>query len=203
MNIKAIVFLGLTQVFFLGLAHKTLAQEKIASYSMSALEDKQPSNFDINLNEDNSLWIDVYSAYEPGVRCGFKLDERYKSNFITTLKDAENLYSEWKRWAVENNFQDLKKKMHHIFYTEGYFTYFDNLKTDSNVRVVFAFANFKNEFVLIMNLEEMTASDNDQVTFNGGTIVFNSENEINDFLNIISPKFVSGLKASQSENINN
>ena len=203
MNIKTIVFIVLAQVIISGLVFNAGAQEKIATYSMSALESKEPLNFDVSLGADNALWIDVFSAYEQGSRCGFKLDERYKSNFISTVKDAENLYTEWKRWAVENNYQEIKKKMHYIFYTEGYFSYFGNVKQDNNVRVFFAFANFKNDFVLIINLEEMTAGDNDHVKFNGGTMVFNSEKEIDDFLNIISPEAISGLKASKSENISN
>lgn len=203
MNIKIIVFLALATIFFIHSPNKALSQEKIATYKMSALENKEPSAFDINLGNDNILWIDIFSAYEPGVRCGFKLDERYKSNFITTVKDAKKLYSEWKMWAIENNSQDMKKKMHYIFYTGGYFSYFDNLKHDDNVRIVFAFAYFKNDYVLIMNLEEMTANDNDQVVFNGGTMVFNSEEEVDTFLNVISPESIIGLKASKTDNIDN
>lgn len=203
MKIKTIVILVLGQVLFLGSVFNAEAQEKIASYSMSALENKEPLNFDINLSEDNTLWVDVFSAYEPGVRCGLKLEERYKPNFITTVKNAGILYTEWKRWAIENNIQEIKKKMHYIFYTGGYFSYFDKLNQDDNVRIVFAFTYFKDDYVLIMNLEKMSAMDNDRITFDGGTIVFNSEDEINNFINLISTESLSNFRASQSQHIGN
>lgn len=197
MNIRTIVILILGQVLFLGSVFTGKAQEKIATYSMSAFGDKEPLNYDISLSDDNALWIDVFSAYEPEARCGFILDEKFKSNFITTLKNAGDLYTEWKQWAFENNVQDIKKKMHYIFYTGGYFSYFDNLEQDDNVRVIFAFTYFKGDYVLILNLEKMTARDNDLVTFDGGSIVFNSEFEIDSFLKTISTESLSNLRASE------
>ena len=197
MNIKTIAYLFLVQVIISVLAINAEAQEKIATYSMSALGKTEPLAMDISLSDDNTLWIDMFSAYEPDARCGFTLDERTKSNFISTAKQAKDLYTEWKKMATENNLGDVKQKMHFIYFTGGYFTYFDELKQDNNVRIIFAFANFKGDYVLIMNLDNMTARDNDEIAFSGGSIVFNSEDEIDSFLNAISQESISNLRASK------
>lgn len=195
---KAILILG--QVLVFGSMLTINAQEKLDTYSMSALKDKNPLNFDISISDDNTLWIDVFSAYNPEARCGFKLDENNKSNFISTLMEARNLYTVWKKMAIENNFQDIKKKMHYIFYTGGYFSYLDMLKYDENVQVIFAFTYYKDDYVLILSLDNMTDKNNEKITFTGGSIIFNSEIEIDNFLDKISPEAISNLKASQTEN---
>jgi hypothetical protein len=197
MNIKKFAIIVLIQLLVLSSGFNSEAQEKMTTYSMSALGRNEPLNLDINLSDDNTLWIDMFSAYEPETRCGFTLNEHIKPNFISTAKQARNLYAEWKKMAIENNLQEVQQKMHFIFYTGGYFTYFDKLKQDDNVRVIFAFTHFKGDYVLIMSLDEMTAMDNDQISFNGGSIVFNSEEEIDSFLNTISMESISNLKASK------
>lgn len=201
MRIRRIAILVLVQILFLVSAFKVEAQEKMTTYSMSALGNKEPLSLDISLSNDNTLWIDMYSTYEKGARCGFTLDENIKPNFISTAKQAKDLYTEWKRMAIENNYQEIKQKMHFIFYTGGYFTYFDKMEQDDNVRIIFAFTYYKGDYVLIMNLDKMTAASNDQISFEGSTIVFNSENEIDSFLNTISTESISNLKASRSDAI--
>ena len=196
MNFKRIVIL--VQIIFWGSGFVANAQEKITTYSMSVLGNKEPLSFDISLSKDNTLWIDMYSAYNQETRCGFTLDEHIKPNFISTAKQAGQLYTEWKRMALENNLQEIKQKMHFIFYTGGYFSYFGNMKTDNNVRVIFAFTYFKGDYVLIINLDKMIADDDEQISFEGGTIVFNSENEIESFLNTLSTESINNLRASKS-----
>jgi hypothetical protein len=196
MNFKGIVIL--VQIIFWAPGFIANAQEKITTYSMSVLGNKEPLSFDISLSKDNTLWIDMYSAYNQETRCGFMLDEHIKPNFISTAKQAGQLYTEWKRMALENNLQEIKQKMHYIFYTGGYFSYFGNMKTDSNVRVIFAFTYFKGDYVLIINLDKMIADDDEQISFEGGTIVFNSENEIESFLNTLSTESINNLRASKS-----
>src|SRR5690606_22024012 len=120
----------------------------------------------------------------------------------STAKQAEPLYTEWKRMALENNLQEIKQKMHFIFYTGGYFSYFENMKTDNNVRVIFAFTYFKGDYVLIINLDKMIADDDEQISFEGSTIVFNSENEIESFLNTLSTESINNLRASKSNAVN-
>lgn len=203
MEIKTAAKAIFSFVLFFSSLFMSSAQEKIDTYSMSALRDREQLNFDIGLSDDNTLWIDVFSTYNPGVRCGFKLDENHKSNFISTVMEARNLYTVWKQMAIENNFQDIKKKMHFIFYTGGYFTYFDSLKHDENVQVIFAFTHYKDDYVLIMSLDNMTDKDNEHISFKGGSIIFNSEEEINSFLDKISTESICNLKASQSENADN
>lgn len=200
MNFRTLTIL--LQVLFLSLGMISNAQEKITSYSMSALGNTEPLSFDISLSSDNTLWIDMYSAYNQETRCGFTLDEHIKPNFISTVKQAGQLYAEWKRLAVESNLQEIKQKMHFIFYIGGYFSYFGNMKTDNNVRVIFAFTYFKDNYVLIINLDKMLADDDEQISFEGATIVFNSENEIESFLNTISTESISNLRASKSNAVN-
>ncbi len=191
----------LVQVLFLGSGFIADAQEKITTYSMSALGNKEPLNLNISLSNDNTLWIDMYSVYDQETRCGFTLDEHIKPNFISITNQAKNLYTEWKRMAIENNLQEIKQKMHFIFYTGGYFSYFGKMERDENVRVIFAFAYFKGDYVLILNLDKMTADENEQISFEGGSMVFNSENEIDSFLNAISTESISNLRASKSNAI--
>lgn len=203
MKNKVLVTTMMKFVLIVGSFNMVQAQEKIDTYSMSALRDKEQHNFDIGLSDDNTLWIDVFSTYNPGARCGFKLDENHRSNFISTVMEARNLYSVWKQMAIENNFQDIKKKMHFIYYTDGYFTYFNSIKQDENVQVIFAFTHYKGDYVLIMSLDNMTDKDNEHISFKGGSIIFNSEIEIDNFLDKISPESISNLRASQSENTEN
>ena len=179
------------------------AQEKVDKYTMSSLSDFDVEQFDIRIDNDNNLWIDAFSTYQPETRCGIILEERYKPNFITTFENARDLYTEWKRMAIESNLQDIKHKMHFMFFTGGYFTYFDEMKKDDDVRLIFAFTWFKENYVLIMNLEEMTDSDNDLIKFNGASFIFNSEEEINHFLDKISPQYINNFRASKAQESDN
>jgi hypothetical protein len=197
MNRKYKAVLFFIFVLFTVLTLKTEAREKIGSYTMSTLRDYNIGDFAITLETDNALWIDVYSTYNPEIKCGIILDERYLPNFITTFENARDLYTEWKKMAIENHLQEIKQKMHFIFFTGGYFSYFDKIKQDDDVKLIFAFTYFKGDYVLIMNLEEMTATDNEKITFNGASIIFNSEAEINSFLDKISPDYINNLKAAK------
>ena len=188
-------------ILFLSSGFIADAQEKISTYSMSALGNEEPLSLNISLSNDNTLWIDMYSVYDKETRCGFTLDKNIKPNFISIAKQAGDLYAEWKRMAIENDLQEIKQKMHFIFYTGGYFSYFGKMERDDNVRVIFAFAYFKSDYVLIMNLDKMTSSENDQISFEGGTMVFNSENEIDSFLNAISTESISNLRANKSNTV--
>ena len=198
---KIISILVLTLLIVKGFI--SIGQEKVDTYSMSALSDFDVEQFDIRIDNDNNLWIDAFSTYQPETRCGITIDERYKPNFITTFENARDLYTEWKRMAMESNLQDIKQKMHFMFFTGGYFTYFDELKKDDDVKLIFAFTWFNGDYVLIMNLEEMTAADNDLIRFNGASLIFNSEEEINSFLDKISPHYINNFRASKAEDSDN
>lgn len=176
------------------------AQDKIDTYSMSALGSHDYNNFDISISDDKSLWFDVHSAYAPGIKCGFKIEENLQQDFIGTLLMAKDQYTDWKQTAIENNTTDIKKKMDFFFFTEGYFAHMNELKFDKDAKIIFAFTYFKGDYILILNIDNMTTSDNQPIAFNGATLVFNSEKEIDNFLNKISTqsngKPVSVLKDS-------
>jgi len=173
----------------------TNAQVKIDTYSMSALGNKDYNNFDISISDDNTIWIDAYATYSPGEKCGFILEESMQSGFISTLENARDQFSEWKRVSIDNNITEVKMKMDYIFFTGGYFSYLNKLKSDSNVRVIYAFTYFNGDYVLIMNLEKMTAEDNDLISFEGTSVIFNSEQEIDTFLSKISEKSIKSNSA--------
>lgn len=181
-----ISILGLVLFFISGTPGK--AQNIISTYTMSALKVANQRNFDIYLGEDNSLNIDVYSTYKPEERSGFIVKEDLQPDFINTFEIAKNQYTEWKSYAIANNMTEVKMKMDLIFFTEGYFTFHNELKSDKEVNVIFAFTYYNGNYVLIMNLDNMTASGNELISFNGASIVFNSEKEIDSFLNKISPE---------------
>lgn len=185
-------------MLFLACNAQINAQEKIATYPMTAV-DAGKDTFGIWLNPDQTLWIDTYSAYNSEVRCGMILDKHNLDNFITTLRNAKELYTEWKKIAIENDLKDIQQKMHFVYFAGGYFSYFDEIKQDDDVRLIFAFARYKDDYVLILNLEEMSVPGNDMIAFNGASIVFNSELEIDRFLGKISPDSIRPLNASTVE----
>jgi len=192
-QVIAITILGFTLI--LGSASFAKAQNKIDTYSMSALGHQEFNNFDISISDDNTLWIDAYATYSPGEKCGLKIEGFLQPDFLYTLEKAKEQYSDWKKISVEKNIKDVRMKMDYVFATEGYFSYLNNLKYDQNVMIIFAFTYFKGEYVLIMNLEKMTASDNELVTFDGTSVIFNSEQEIESFIRKISPEAIANNKA--------
>lgn len=185
MGYKSFAIIILSFAISLGLALTGKAQNKIDTYSMSALGARDYNNFDISISDDKSLWFDVHSAYSPGIKCGFKIEENLQEDFISTLLMAKNQYTSWKQTAIENNTQNIKRKMDLFFFTEGYFAHRNELEFDKDAKIIFAFTYFKGDYVLILNIDNMVSSDNKPISFNGATLVFNSEKEIDNFLNKI------------------
>ncbi len=183
---KSFTIIILSFAMSLGLSLIGNAQDKIDTYSMSALGSHDYNNFDISISDNKSLWFDVHSAYAPGIKCGFKIEENLQQDFISTLLMAKDQYTDWKQTAIENNTTNIKKKMDFFFFTEGYFAHMNELKFDKDAKIIFAFTYFKGDYILILNIDDMTNSDNQSISFNGATLVFNSEKEIDNFLNKIS-----------------
>ncbi len=192
--------IGITILGFaliLGSAFFAKAQVKIDTYSMNALGNLKYNNFDISISDNNTLWVDAYATYNPGDKCGLKIEGFLQPDFIYTLEKAKEQYSEWKKVSVEKNITEVRMKMDYVFASEGYFSYFNTLKYDRNVTVIFAFTYFKGDYVLIMNLEKMTALDNELVTFDGTSVIFNSEEEIDSFISKISPESIANHRAKK------
>ena len=192
---QAILIIIVAFLLFLGSTFLAKAQIKIDSYSMSSLRNLKNNTFDISISEDNTLWIDAYATYNPGEKCGLKIEGFLQEDFIYTLEKAKEQYSEWEKICVEKKITDVRMKMDYVFASEGYFSYLNALKFDQNVTVIFAFTYFKGDYVLIMNLERMTATDNELVTFDGTSVIFNSEQEIDSFISKISPESIASHKA--------
>ena len=192
---QVILITILSSAMFLGSTFFAKAQVKIDTYSMSSLRNLKNNNFDISISDDNTLWIDAYATYNPGERCGLKIEEYLQPDFMYTLEKAKEQYIEWKKISVEKNITEVRMKMDYVFASEGYFSYLDALKLDQYVTVIFAFTYFNGDYVLIINLERMTASDNELVTFDGTSVIFNSEQEIDSFISKISPESLASHKA--------
>jgi hypothetical protein len=176
------------------------AQEKFSNYQNRYLD----KNFDIKISiknkNDFKLFIMAYGMdklYDTG---GIVVPKENYSEFLTAIKGAKEKYVEWSKTAKENDVKDFQKYIKVDAQTMGYFEAGDEWNFQFTVWLKFRFkVTEKGEPLLIMDTGKLTSSKNKYRDCDGFVIVFTSSEDIDSFLDKISPVKVQSFLDSKTD----
>jgi len=184
------------------LTHTVTAQKNFTTYHT----DYKDLTCDIKISEDKdgngwSLWIDM-----EGNEGGIKVTSKTYPEFIQSLKEAETKYSLWDSTAKVNNVEDATKDMDIKCNVEGYFMYGSKWCFDNTVTLSYSFwvRNLAGETrnLLLIRTGSMVSFTNEYMKDKGKKIIFYSPNEVNAFLDAISPEKINAfLKSPKAEDL--
>ena len=145
------------------------------------------------------LWVEMMPINKRSEIGGVIIPEDGHSLFISAFNEAKLKYTEWVNTAKENNVTDLRKSMSYKAVVGGFFKYGGTWNFQAVVNLTFEFAIVNNIYLLIARTGNLTSSSNQFVTHDGFWFMFENEEEINDFLNILSPEKVVEFTNNRSK----
>lgn len=164
----------------------SFGQEKYTSYDNLYVE----KTYDVSLSyKDNgkyTLYVDMMSMDNLSNNGGVMISEKEHDSFLSTLNEAKMKYSEWVTTAKDNNVTDLSKPMTYKTKVGGFFQYGNTWNFQYVVNLTFNFKIVDGKNLLIVRTGKLTSSSNRYITHDGFVFVFQSEKEIDDFVNILS-----------------
>lgn len=179
-NLATILFLvlGINQVS---------SQEHYADYYSKFVQ----SNFEIEIHSENlekyDLFINLFSMDELSEKGGIILTQNNHSEFLKQLKLAKEKYIEWKSVASANGVKDFQKEMTYSLIAETYFYYLKEWYFQKITTIYFEFKTLDDgRNILIMRTTKLKDDLNKYITHDGFVLVFESESEINSFINKIT-----------------
>jgi hypothetical protein len=180
----------LTSIFAL-ITILSFSQEKLASYKNSFFDDE----FNILITKEEKgkfkLFIMALSIDNLYKEVGFILSEKEINNFRNKLTEAKTKFGSWKQTAIENNVSDLGKEMNIKCNTLGFFGTSSGWKFDYTVECEYEFKIITSKSYLILRSQKLVSSDNQFIDHEGFLLIFQNENEIDDFLSKISDEKIS------------
>lgn len=200
---KKTISLFIAFLFLIGF--KCFAQDKFTTYDNAYFE----KTFDIQISTkdkvDFTLWIDAHSFDKLHKEGGIEVSKKQYDNFLNALKESKLKYVEWIKTAKENNVKELDKEMTVKCKFDCYFEYGD-WNFQRNVTPNFRFKILPKEndilYLLIMSTGELQSSSNQFMKVDGFALVFSSESEIDDFINVISLQKINDfLNKPKAENL--
>jgi hypothetical protein len=153
------------------------------------------------------IWIKVHSIDDSHKVGGIMVSNKSENMFISSLTKAKAKYIEWLTIAKNNDVKDLYKEMEiQCKGIEGYFLYGKDFHFQFNVKLKFSFMVREKDgeitYRLVIKTGEMTASDNQFMKVDGVVLVFNSEKEIQDFIDTLDhKKIIEYLSKPKAEDL--
>jgi len=172
------------------IGYNSNAQKKFTTYDNTYAK----KTYDIQLStEDNgkyTLYIDALSLDNLHEKGGLMVDEKRHQGFIDALNEAKLKYQDWVKTAKENDVKELDKEIPVKSKVAGYFLYGSDWQFQFLVNLGFDFKIFEKDgatqYLLIVRSGKMQSSSNQFMDMDGVVLVFTSDNEIQDFINLIS-----------------
>jgi hypothetical protein len=178
---KGMIVLAMVLVANLG-----FCQEKIGSYSSSYFEGKE---YEIAASKgekegDYTFYIDAYSSDSSIKKITLSIDADGIVAFRESLTQAKAKYVSWSKTAKENNVSTLDKTMKDVkFKSSVAYLYGSKWQFDFSVNYIFRAKLIDNQMhLIIQNKRELVSSSNQFIKSDGFLLVFESEQEINDFI---------------------
>ena len=173
-------------VFFL-FTVSVYCQPKYTSYKSSFFKNKE---YNIKLSYENekiyTMYIDLQSM-ENSIEGGMVITSEVHQYFLDSLAKVKSKFVEWVEVAKKNNVTEVSKQMEVDFRAPASYFYMNEKKfyhLGSNL--VFLFTVVEGKPNLTIWTQNLISSENKYFTNKGFLLVFTSEKEISDFLNIIS-----------------
>ncbi len=164
----------------------SFGQEKYTTYDNLYGEKTYEVSISHKDNGKYTLYVDMMSMDKLSKSGGVMISEKEHSLFLSTLNEAKVKYTEWVTTAKENNVTDLSKSMSYKVKVGGFFQYGSKWNFQYVVNLTFDFRIVDGKNLLIVRTGKLTSSSNQYMTHDGFVFVFQSEKEIDDFINILS-----------------
>lgn len=162
------------------------AQEKIEDFEMSYFSSKPFYDVNVSQRENGEISFYIECAPKEGeVLLNISAEEM--EDFLKTINDIKSTYLKWKNTAIENNVTDLDKEIE--IDNDRYTAAFDygGWNVDFSVPLNARFKILDGEYLIIIeNKNKLTSSDNQYIDSDGFFLVFNSTEEIDNFINSLS-----------------
>ena len=138
-----------------------------------------------------TLYINAMPSVESNETGGIIIQEDNYYKFIDGLKLGKLKYEEAVKDAKEKNSTNVTKTLRVFNTVDTYFKQ-DQMYAQKNVELIYNFKvqkiDGKLNYFLFVNTGKLTAINNPSVQSNGYSLVFSSANEIDQFINKISPE---------------
>lgn len=191
--------------FLFLIGFKCFAQDKFTTYDNTYIGKTYDIQISTKDKVDFSLWIDAMSLDKLHKEGGIEVTKKQYDNFLNALTESKLKYVEWIKTAKENNVKELNKEMAIKCKVDCYFEYGD-WNFQYNVIPNFRFKILPQDddikYLLIMSTRELQSFSNQFMKVDGFALVFSSESEINDFINVISLQKINDfLNKPKAENL--
>lgn len=181
MKIKTIL------VLFVGLiSMMTFGQEEFGSYNSSYVNKSYEVSVAQKERGGYSVYVDMMSLDNLSNKGGIIITEKQHSKFISVLNDAKGKLVEWAATATENDVKDVNKAMPYKTKVDAYFKYGSKWNFQFSINLTFDFTVIGGESLLIVRTGKLVSSSNRYMTHDGFIFAFKDENEIDEFLDMIS-----------------
>ncbi len=170
---------------------QSYGQEDYETYRMSYLT--TPDDFKISVTggaKQKVIFyigaIDIKTAEINKI--GIRLEDMLENErFRDYVNECKAKYIEWKDVAIKNNVTKLSKEMEIKSPKMGaYWYHYNGWEFDDNVRLRAVFkiveSDSRIQYLLLFYTQELQSISNEYITSDGPTIVFNSSEEIEDFV---------------------
>lgn len=172
-------------ILVLTLSSFVQAQKKVSEYSSSFFD----KTFEVQASEPkNGIFsFFIHCESKDKHKVGFILKSNDVPDFINSLNEIKQKFSEWEDTAKKNNVTDFDKEFNTKFNSvRTFFTYGSDWHFESGVRVKPYFKVTQDgQCLIIFNSRELTASDNQFMTVKGFILAFSSIKEVDEFINAL------------------
>jgi hypothetical protein len=165
---------------------QAFSQEKINTYTSEYFKGKE---YEIAASKgkkegEYTYYLDAYSRDSSIKKITLSIDSDDLLDFRESLNQAKEKYISWSKTAEEHNVSELDKTMKDIkFKSAVAFLYGSKWQFDFSVNYIFRAKLIDNQMhLIIQNKRELVSSSNQFMKSDGFLLVFESEQEINDFI---------------------
>jgi hypothetical protein len=178
------------------------AQDKYASYE-NAFENKT-FNIQIGRKDGNNykLFIEVGSVDDLSGKGGIVISNTQHAPLVSAIQAAKEKYVEWKNVAIENNVEDLDKRIEQRANVGTYFMYGIDWQFQFSVDLTFVVKFTEGKHYMMIKTGNLVSSSNRYMAHKGFLLVFSSEQEIDTFLELLSlEKMTEYLNAPSNKDL--
>ena len=134
-----------------------------------------------------NYYVQLHSFDPLSNNCGILITQDRLYGIKEYIKYCKSKYIEWQKVAIENNVNDLKKKIQiKPFEVKSFFIYGKDFHYDLSVQLNAKFVIVELDGVInyVINIytSELTSSTNKYIKMSGGNLIFSNVEEIDDFL---------------------
>ena len=186
-------------LFALLATSNVFAEKKVSEYNSSYFG----KTYDIESTDvkNGSFTYYIYCESKDSFHktVGFSLKSSEIPNFVKNLQVIKEKFAEWTQVAKDNKVTDYDKTFDVSFKSVSCFFLYgkDWHFTNTRFKPYFKVTN-ESEYLVVFNVGELTARDNQFMDVDGFMIVFQDGNEIDEFIQAIDPSHA--LESSDTRN---